>query len=72
MAPQHLFGIARRWFPILLLGVILPSIAALLFSTTQTPVYQAQSTLLPAQLGLAGDPDVTTVAASRLVGMATN
>ena len=72
MSPHRLIHIARRWAPILILGLILPAVAAFLFSSTQPPVYQASATLIPAQLRLAGDPDVTTVAMSRLVGMATN
>ena len=52
--------------------MVLPTIAALIFSMTQSPVYEASATLLPAQFRLAGDPDITTVASSRLVGMATN
>ncbi len=72
MAPHRLIYIARRWAPILILGMILPAIAAFLFSSAQPPVYQASAVLIPAQLRLAGDPDITTVAGSRLVAMATN
>jgi non-specific protein-tyrosine kinase len=63
---------ARRWSPILIVGLIVPAILVFLFTSAQAPVYQASATLIPAQLRLAGDPDVTTVAMSRLVGMATN
>ena len=72
MAPQRLSEIALRWFPMLIVGVILPSVAALLLLSTQPQVYQVSATLLPAQLKLAGDPDVRTVATSRLVALATN
>jgi non-specific protein-tyrosine kinase len=72
VAPQRLVGIARRWLPILVLGMVLPSLAAFLLSSTQPQVYQVSATLIPAQLRVAGDPDVSTVATSRLVGMSTN
>ena len=72
MAPQRLVGIARRWLPILVLGIVLPSLVAFLLLSTQPQVYQVSATLIPAQLRVAGDPDVSTVATSRLVGMSTN
>lgn len=72
MTPQRLLGMALRWFPMLVLGVILPSVAAFLFTSIQPQVYQVSATLLPAQLRLAGNPDFNTVSVSRLVGLATN
>ena len=72
MAPQRLFGIARRWWPILLSGVLLASVATFLLAGSQPQVFQVSTTLLPEQLRLGGDPKVTTVATSRLVGVATS
>lgn len=72
MALQRLLGIALRWFPILVLGVVLPSVAAYQLTSVQPQVYQVSATLLPGQLRLAGNPDFNTVALSRLVGLATN
>jgi len=72
VAQPRLLGITLRWFPMLVLGVILPSVTAFLFSSSQPQVYQVSATLLPAQLRLAGNPDYNTVAMSRLVGLATN
>lgn len=71
MALQHLFGIALRRLPLLVVGVLLPSVAAFQVMSIQPQVYEVSATLLPAQLRLAGDPDYNTVSLSRLVGLAT-
>ncbi len=72
MAPQRLLRIARRWLPLLILGMILPGVATYVLTSVQPQVYQVSAILLPAQLRLAGNPDFNTVAMSRLVGLATN
>jgi non-specific protein-tyrosine kinase len=72
VTPPHQLGILRRWFPLLLLGVLVPSVLIYLLTSIQPQVYQVSATLLPAQLRLAGNPAYETVAMSRLVGMATN
>jgi capsular exopolysaccharide synthesis family protein len=72
VAQPRLIATALRWFPILVLGVILPCIPTFLFMSTQPQVYQVTATMLPAQLRVADNPDFDTVSVSRLVGMATN
>ena len=72
MAPQQILGIVLRRFPLLVLGVVLPSVVVFLLTSIQPQVYQVSATLLPAQLRLAGDPSYDTVSMSRLVGLATN
>lgn len=72
MAVQRLTDIARRRYRLLVLGVILPSVAAFLIFDAQPQVYQVSATLLPEQMRLQGNPDYDTVSISRLVGLATN
>ena len=71
MALGQLLGIAVRRFPLLVLGVVLPSLVTFFLTSLQPSVYQVSATLLPAQLRLAGDPDYNTVSAGRLIGLAT-
>ncbi len=72
MARPRLLNIALRWFPLLVLGMLIPAFITLAITSVQPHVYQSSATMLPAQLKLAGNPDVDTVAISRLIGLSTN
>jgi succinoglycan biosynthesis transport protein ExoP len=72
LARPRLLNVIRRWYPLLILGLVVPAVLAFLVTRVQPQVHQSSATLLPAQLRLAGNPDFDTVSISRLVGMSTN
>lgn len=62
---RHQIAIARKWFPLLIAGVVLGAIAAFAFSNVQAPVYEAKATLIVGQSLVALNPDPNQLSVSQ-------
>ena len=59
------FGIARKWFPLLVVSMVLAAVAAFAFSSVQQRVYEAKATLIVGQSLQALNPDFNQLMVSQ-------
>jgi capsular exopolysaccharide synthesis family protein len=62
---RHQLGIARKWLPLLIAGVVLGAAAAFGLSSVQQRVYEAKATLMVGQALQALNPDVNQLIVSQ-------
>jgi tyrosine-protein kinase len=62
---RHQLGIARKWLPLLVAGVVIGAVAAFGFSSVQQRVYEAKATLVVGQALQALNPDVNQLIVSQ-------
>ncbi len=72
MTLRRQVGTAIRWFPLLVLGMLLAGVPTYLYASRQPQVYEVSTTLLPEQLLPAANPNYNTVSLERMVGLSTN